>query len=86
MTISPSFLRRIQDTVGDGGLLLDADAMAGYCRDWTGRFHGSADAVVRPRSTQEVAEVVRACRAEGVGLVPQGPRATQCSVSMTLSD
>ena len=45
---------------------------AGYEVDWTGRYRGEASAVVRPGSVEEVAEIVRACRAARVPLVPQG--------------
>ncbi|MGC4933684.1 FAD-binding oxidoreductase [Gordonia sp. DT30] len=58
--------------VGDANVLTDADAMAGYLVDWMGRYTGSADAVVRPRSTDEVAEVVRLCAAQGIRMCVQG--------------
>jgi FAD/FMN-containing dehydrogenase len=41
-------------------------------RDWRGRAHGRALAVVQPQSTAEVAAVVKACAAHGASLVPQG--------------
>ncbi len=41
-------------------------------RDWRGRAHGQALAVVQPQSTAEVAAVVKACAANGASLVPQG--------------
>ena len=53
-------------------MLSDRDVMAGYTLDWTGRWQGPAAMVVRPGTTDEVAAVVTACRAEGVSLVPQG--------------
>jgi FAD/FMN-containing dehydrogenase len=46
--------------------------LSAYERDWRGRLHGKALAVVRPASTDEVAAVVRACAAFGVPMVPQG--------------
>ena len=57
---------------GGGPVIVDEDVLATYTADWTGRFHGSTVAVVQPRSTREVAEVVLACRELGVALVPQG--------------
>jgi FAD/FMN-containing dehydrogenase len=57
---------------GPDHVLTDPEVRAGYEVDWTGRWRGRALAVVRPASTGEVAEVVRACRAAGVALVPQG--------------
>ena len=40
--------------------------------DWRQRNHGKALAVVRPAATKEVAEVVKACAAAQVSIVPQG--------------
>jgi FAD/FMN-containing dehydrogenase len=58
--------------VGDDHVITDPDRVAGYTRDWTGGFVGWTAAVVRPRSTPEVAEIVRLCRASQTALVPQG--------------
>ncbi len=37
-----------------------------------GRYQGRAAAVVRPATVAEVAQVIRACAAEGVGVIPLG--------------
>ena len=58
--------------VGDAHVLADPQLRSGYEVDWTGRYRGQASAVVRPGSVEEVAEIVRACRAAHVPLVPQG--------------
>ncbi|MFC7616128.1 FAD-binding oxidoreductase [Actinokineospora soli] len=58
--------------VGAEHVLTEPDLLAGYESDWTGRFTGRALAVVRPADRDEVAAVLRACAAEGVGVVPQG--------------
>ena len=58
--------------VGEPHVLADPQLRAGYEVDWTGRYRGEASAVVRPGSVEEVAEIVRACRAARVPLVPQG--------------
>ncbi|MEA2481007.1 MAG: hypothetical protein QOJ07_2929 [Thermoleophilaceae bacterium] len=62
----------LADAVGARHVLTDEDMRAQYETDWTRRFHGSAAAVVRPASTDEVGAVLRACAAAGVGVVPQG--------------
>ena len=62
----------LRAVVGDEHVLVDADVRASYETDWTGRFTGTALAVVRPGSTEEVAAVVRVCAARGVGIVAQG--------------
>lgn len=53
-------------------IVLDADVAASYAVDWTGRWRGSTTAVLRPRSTDEVAEALAWCAERGVGVVPQG--------------
>lgn len=60
------------DIVGRAHVLTDLDAMAGYLTDWTGRWTGSAVAVVRPRTTDEVAAVVRVCADAGIAICAQG--------------
>ena len=43
-------------------VITDKDLIASYTRDWTGRFNGSADVVVRPKNTNQVAEIVIFCK------------------------
>jgi FAD/FMN-containing dehydrogenase len=62
-------LRRV---VGDAHLIEDRSVVASYESDWTGRFRGNARCVVRPGSTAEVAEVVRACADAGAAICLQG--------------
>jgi FAD/FMN-containing dehydrogenase len=62
----------LREIVGDAGVLVDPSVTEKYCVDWTGRFRGTALAVVRPAVTDEVAAVIRWCAAERVGIVPQG--------------
>ncbi|MED5799681.1 FAD-binding oxidoreductase [Gordonia sp. Z-3] len=71
-THATSFLSDVVAIVGDAHVLTDTDAMAGHLTDWTGRWTGTADAVIRPRTTDEVAAVVSACAAHGVAICVQG--------------
>ena len=70
--LPPTLLSQLADVVGRDHVLAAPDAVAGYCVDWTGRFRGATEAVVRPGSAAEVAAVVTLCREHGVALVPQG--------------
>ena len=58
--------------VGERHLLVDPSLRAGYETDWTRRFSGTAQAVVRPGSADEVAAVLEACAERRTGVVPQG--------------
>ena len=58
--------------LGDDIVLSAAEEIARYCSDWHGDVISGAVAVVRPRSTDQVAATVRACREFGLSIVPQG--------------
>lgn len=79
-------LDRIRAAVGSAGLLTDDGDMAPYLAEWRGRFKGKAPAVVRPASTEEVAEVVRICRAAQIPLVPQGGNTSLVGGSIPYED
>ena len=67
-----AFVSALRAIVGERHCLTDPDLRAGYETDWTRRFRGSARAVVRPGSVEQVAEVLRLCADAEVGVVPQG--------------
>ncbi|HWK28418.1 MAG TPA: FAD-binding oxidoreductase [Solirubrobacter sp.] len=69
---SETLLAALAAAVGDAHVLVDADLRAPFETDWTGRFSGTALAVVRPADTEQVAAVLRACAAHGAAVVPQG--------------
>ena len=64
-------LDRLRSELGATQVLTSGDLTA-WELDWRRRWRGRALAVVRPGSTAEVAAVVRAARAAGVAIVPQG--------------
>ena len=76
-----SFLRKllgeridapIKQVVGPKGWSTDADTVAPYLADQRGLFQGDCAMLVRPGSTQAVAEVVKLCAEAGIAIVPQG--------------
>jgi len=70
--LPPQLCTELAEIVGAPNVLTDADVVAGYALDWTGRFRGSTPAVVRPGTTDQVAAVVRVCGEHGIAVVPQG--------------
>jgi FAD/FMN-containing dehydrogenase len=68
--VSP-IAKTLAGIVGDRHVLT-GDAAAGHGIDWTGRFRGDPELVVRPADTGQVAAVLAACTDAGVPVVPQG--------------
>ncbi len=50
--------------------VLQGDDCAKYRSDWTGHYVADPVAVVRPSTTQEVSDIVKACAASGTPIVP----------------
>ncbi|GAB0118173.1 FAD-binding oxidoreductase [Acidisoma sp. 7E03] len=65
-------LQQLTGRLGEGAVLTAPAEMAGYASDWRHLYEGRPRAVLRPSSTEEVAEIVRLCAAAGVPIVPQG--------------
>lgn len=66
-----SLIAELRAMCGDS-VVSDPEAMTPFVVDWTRRFGGPALCVVKPRSTEEVARVMRACAAAGVPVIAQG--------------
>lgn len=67
-------VHRLTAIVGAAHVSTDADILAARSVDWTGRYRGTAGALVRPGSAEEVAEVLKTCRDAGVTVTVQGGR------------
>jgi FAD/FMN-containing dehydrogenase len=70
-----ALLQALREAVGPAQVLTHDEPgadLSAWEKDWRGRAHGRAMAVVRPGNTAEVAAVVKACAAAGASLVPQG--------------
>ena len=65
-------IAELKSLLGSGRISEDADIIKTYSDDWTGRYRGSARAVISPQSTDEVAEILNWCSTNRVGVVPQG--------------
>ena len=69
--MNDALLEELRKIAGEDAVLTGNDVEP-YVTDWRGVFHGRARAVVRPSSTQAVANVVRSCAQNGTAIVPQG--------------
>ena len=65
-------MTELADVVGAEHVLTDEGLRQGYQTDWTGRFSGDCEAVVRPGSTAQVAGVLQWAVANGRSVHVQG--------------
>ena len=72
MSDRADFLAACRELLGAPYVLTDARDMAPFLTDWRDRFTGSALAVLRPGSVDQVAAVMRACSQWAIPVVPQG--------------
>jgi FAD/FMN-containing dehydrogenase len=78
----PANLAHSLSTLVGNDAVLVGEPAAPYCTDWRGRYSGSALAVVFPSNTQQVAEVVKLCATNQLGIVPQGGNTSLCGGSV----
>ena len=79
MTLSlEAALKGIRAAVGPKGIVDDAQEIERYVTESRGMYRGRLGLVVRPASTQEVAEVVRLASAAHLPIVPQGGNTGLC--------
>lgn len=70
--MTASMLGGLASAVGARQVITDPDVLASRSIDHTGRYRGRASALVRPSSTDQVAEVLRVCRDAGAYVTVQG--------------
>ncbi|RHY87824.1 hypothetical protein DYB35_001945, partial [Aphanomyces astaci] len=54
------------------GVLTDADEIAPFNSDWLNKYHGHSSVVLRPKTTQEVSDILKYCNDRRLAVVPQG--------------
>lgn len=69
-----------------GSVITDADTLAPHNADWMGRFTGCSRVLLKPRSTDEVAAILRHCNEHGIPLVPQGGNTGLVGGSVPVAD
>jgi FAD/FMN-containing dehydrogenase len=63
---------RLKALVGDGGWSDDPDRLQPKLVEWRERWVGNTPLLLLPRTTEEVAAIVRLCAETGTAIVPQG--------------
>ncbi|MEP3244523.1 MAG: FAD-binding oxidoreductase [Sneathiella sp.] len=67
-----SLAEKIKTITGPKGLISDPADMQGYLTEWRDKYVGKAKLIALPKTTEEVAAIVRLCAETGTPVVPQG--------------
>lgn len=73
-----AFSQRLVEALGPEVVATAEQDIAPWLADWRGLYRGQAQAVVRPRSTDEVAKCLALCQQEAVPVVPRGGNTGLC--------
>ena len=65
-------LQPLEAVLDAAGIVTEPAAMAPYLSDWRGRRHGRAQAILRPRTVEEVSAIMRWATHTRTPVVPQG--------------
>jgi FAD/FMN-containing dehydrogenase len=78
MTISHTTLDRLRTIVGPDGFLESEADLAPYITDHRKLYRGSTPIVLRPNSTEQVAQILKLCNEANVAVVPSGGNTGYC--------
>ena len=76
--MNQELLQKLKHAVGDAAVITDAADLEPWLTDWRGVYKGDAQAVLRPSSTEEVAQCLKLCNEYRVSVVPRGGNTGLC--------
>jgi FAD/FMN-containing dehydrogenase len=65
---------------------LSSSELDQYNNDWMGKYHGNSTTVLKPKTTQQVSEIVKWCNEKSIGVVPQGGNTGLVGGSVPIKD
>ncbi len=74
-----TLIDELKSIVGTGGWKSSPADLEPHLNEWRGQVVGKSPLLVMPRSTEEVAKVIRACASTGTAIVPQGGNTGLCA-------
>ena len=69
--LTPAFIGKVREVVGPENVLVDKESLVCYSFDAT-KYTSLPDAVVKPRTTDEISRLVSLCFGESVPVTPRG--------------
>lgn len=84
--MAAEIIERLKALVGPAGYLTDPAEIAPHLVEWRGHWHGQTQLVIRPNSTEQLAEAVRLCAAAKLPMVPQSGNTGLCGGGVPSAD
>ena len=67
-----SEINKFRKIVGNKNVITDKNDMQKYLKEWRGVYTGVAGAIVKPKSTKEVSNILKYSYKKNISCVPQG--------------
>ena len=67
-----SDINKFKKIVGNKNIITDEKDMEKYLKEWRGIYNGVAGAIVKPKSTKEVSNIIRYSYEKNIPCIPQG--------------
>lgn len=80
--MNSAVLEQLQAITGPKGWTTDPDVLQPHLTEWRNVVHGRTPVMLSPDSTEQVAEIVKLCAANGIPLVPQGGNTGMCAAAV----
>ena len=76
--LNDQLIEKFKNIVGANGVITDSTDQEPYITEERGLYRGSCEAVIRPSSTEQVAQVVKLCAENEIVITPQGGNTGLC--------
>jgi len=67
-----SDIKKFKKIVGNKNIITDEKDMEKYLKEWRGIYNGVAGAIVKPKSTKEVSNILKFAYRKNISCIPQG--------------
>jgi FAD/FMN-containing dehydrogenase len=74
VSLATDVLAALKQIVGDEKVLVDAESLINYGKDWTKVYPPSPSAIVLPKTVEQLQAIVRLANEKNIALVPSGGR------------
>merc|ERR1712165_151517 len=78
-----SFFERV---LGDQGIVTDEDLLEVHNTDWTKKYKGNSQVMLKPHTTADVSAILKYCNERNLAVVPQGGRTGLVGGSVPVHD